>query len=194
MMLDINFPGKRKQPDSAFLPNPRPRPNNILGNLVKLQPVLGSPWPTVVLEVGGSESVSMLTEHRNKYLGYTTQVNVFVGVSYNRNSTRDRDSWWICLAYRDTHAPQPPAGTDVEYPRCIIAGELERNPANRLPLLSQPIPPHLSTWSIATYLLFHPEPVPVMNPPFPATFEIDVEEFRNGILDTRPQCMSYFYF
>jgi hypothetical protein len=76
MVLDTNFPGKRKQPDSAFIPNPRPTPNNVLGTLIQMQPILGLPRPTIVLEVSNSEPVTNLIKHRDKYLGHTTQVNV----------------------------------------------------------------------------------------------------------------------
>lgn len=123
MRPDTNFPRKKKQPDKSFIPWPRPNPTNPLGNLIQLQPIFGVPWPTIVLEVGNSEAVSKLIEHCNKCLGYTTQVNVFVGISYNRNTTRQTDSWWMCVAHRDTNAPQPPPGTPPEYPAPIIVGE-----------------------------------------------------------------------
>ena len=145
IMLDTNFPGKKKQPDSAFVPNPRPNPNNLLGNLVQLQPILGLPWPTIVLEVGNSEPVSKLIEHRSKYLGHTTQVNVYVGVSYNRNASRQTDLWWMCVAHRDIHAPQPPPGIPPEYPAPIMVGELQKTAGNRYPLsisqFPQTLPP-----------------------------------------------------
>ena len=194
MMLDTNFPGEKKQPDSSFIPNPRPNPNNPLGNLVQLQPIFGEPWPTIVLEVGNSESITKLIEHRNKYLGHTTQVNVYVGVSYNRNGSRQTDSWWMCVAHRDINAPQPPPGTSPECPGPIIVGELQKNASNRWPNVNVPIPPNASIWSVPTQFLFHPEPIPVMNPPFPPSFDIDIEAFRHAIVRHRPPCISIYYF
>jgi hypothetical protein len=194
MMLDINFPGKKKRADSSFIPNPRPNPNNTLGNLIQLQPILEEPWPTIVLEVGNSESVPKLIEHRNKYLGYTTQVNVYVGVSYNRNTSRETDSWWVCVAHRDINAPQPPPGTPPEYPEPIIVGELQKNASSRWPNINIPIPPSTSIWSVHTQFLFHPEPIPVMNPPFPMSFDINIDELRRAIVQYRPPCISIYYF
>ena len=136
MMLDTNFPGKKKQPDSAFIPNPQPNPNNLLANLIQLQPILGEPWPTIVLEVGNSKPISKLIKNRNKFLGHTTQVNVFVGVSYNRNTSRQTDSWWMCVAHRDIHAPQPPPAMVPEYPPPIIVGELHKTASNGYPCQS----------------------------------------------------------
>lgn len=190
-MLDTNFPGKRKQPDSAFIPNPRPNLNNVLRNLIQLQPIFGVPWPTIVLEVGNSEPVSELIEHRNKYLGHTTQVNVYVGISYNRSISRQTDSWWMCVAHRDIYAPQSPTATGPEYPLPIIIGELQNTVGNRYPKVNMPIPPNASTWSVPTHLLFYPEPIPVMNPPFPPSFNIDIETFRQGIVDNRLPCITY---
>jgi hypothetical protein len=91
---------------------------------VELQPILGLPWPTLVLEVGSSEEISTLVQNRNKYLGHETQINVYVGISYNRNATRDDDSWWMCVAHRDINTRHPPPGTPSEYPHPIIVGEL----------------------------------------------------------------------
>ena len=73
MMLDTNFPGKKKQPDSAFIPNPRPNPNNLLANLIQLQPILGLPWPTIVLEVGNSEPVTKIIERRVRSVAPATE-------------------------------------------------------------------------------------------------------------------------
>ena len=140
MTLNTNFPERKKQPDSAFIPYPQPNSNNLFVNLIQLQPILGRPWPTIILEGGNSEPVIRLIEHRDKYLGHTTQVNVYVGVSYNRNRYRATDSWWMCVAHRDTNAPQPAPGTPPEYPAPIIIGELLKKSCDRWPNVNQPIP------------------------------------------------------
>jgi hypothetical protein len=148
-----------------------------------LQPILGEPWPTIVLDVGNSEPISNLIKNRNKYLGHTTQVNVYVGVSYNRNEYRETDSWWMCVAHRDIHAP--PATMVPEYPPAIIVGETQKTADNKYPNVNLPIPPNISTWSVPTSLLFHPEPVPVMNPPLPPSLDINIELFRQKIVQKR---------
>ena len=194
MRPDTNFPRKKKQPDKSFIPRPRSNPTNPLGNLIQLQPIFGVPWPTIVLEVGNSEAVSKLIERYNKCLGYTTQVNVFVGISYNRNTTRQTDSWWMCVAHRDTNAPQPPPGTPLEYPAPIIVGEFQKDASNKYPKVNVPIFPNASTWSVETQLLFYPEPIPMMNPLFPASFHMDVEAYRLAIVENRLPCISIWRF
>jgi hypothetical protein len=171
--------GQKKQPDSAFIPASPLNPNN---NLIQLQLVIGLPWPTTVLEVGNFEPIAKLIERRNKYLGVTTQVNVYIGVSYNRNASRQTDSWWKCIAHRNINAPQPPPGTTPEHPAPIIMGELQKTAGNRYPNVNQPIPQNTSTWSVPTHLLLHPEPVPAMNPLFPLSFDVDIELFRRKIV------------
>ena len=69
IMLDMNLPGRKKQPDAAYTPEPRPNPNNLLNHLIQIQPLFGIPWPTIVLEVGNSESVPKLVKHRDRCLG-----------------------------------------------------------------------------------------------------------------------------
>ena len=152
---------------------------------MKLQPILGLPWPTLVLEVGNSEGIPKLVQNRNKYLGHETQINIFVGISYNRNLSRDDDSWWMCVAYRDVNAPQPPPGTPSEYPQPIVVGEFQKVNGTRWPNVKVPIAQDARVWSVPSYLLFHPQPQPATVPPLPNTFNIDVEMLRERILNHR---------
>jgi hypothetical protein len=93
---DMWLPGKGKQPDQAFRPDPRPE-NPAMAALIQMRPVLGRPWPTIMLEVGNSQDeVPQLVDIRNRALGWKTQINVFIGIAYNRNQTRATDSWWAC--------------------------------------------------------------------------------------------------
>ena len=89
---DMWLPGKCKQPDQAFRPYPRPV-NPAMAALIQMQPVLGRPWPTIILEVGNSQDVPQLVDIRDRALGWKTQINVFVGIAYNRNQTRANNSW-----------------------------------------------------------------------------------------------------
>lgn len=142
MMLDINFPREKNNliARSSLIPD-----LTQIVNHIQLQPILGLPWPTVILEVNNSEPLSKLIEHRNEYLGRTTQLNLYVGVSY-RGASRQIDSWWICVAHRDIHAPQPPPGAT---PRYLYFPSLwtncRRPPAIGTPLsislFPQPLPP-----------------------------------------------------
>lgn len=51
----------------------------------------GDLFPTLVLEVGNSQPVSELLDVRDRW---KTGINVFVLVAYNRNQTRQSDSWF----------------------------------------------------------------------------------------------------
>ena len=100
----------------------------------------------------------------------------------------------MCVAHRDINAPQPPPGTPPEYPAPIIIGELQKTAGNRYPNVNQPIPRNESTWSVPIHLLFYPEPVPVTNPPFPPSFDLDIEFFRQKIALRRLPWLFAFIF
>jgi hypothetical protein len=84
--------------------------------------------------------VTILIEHRNKYLDHTTEVNVYTGVSYNRNESLQTDSWWMCVTHRDINTPQPAPGTPPKYPAPVIIRELQKTSGNRYLNLNLPIP------------------------------------------------------
>src|SRR5205809_7899137 len=63
------------------------------------------PWITLANPHSRSRKLGRnLIENRNKYLGHETQINIYVGISYNHNTTRNDDSWWMCVAHRDVNA------------------------------------------------------------------------------------------
>lgn len=150
-----------------------------------MQPIIGGPWPTIVIEVDSSQHISSLLSIRDRALSYLTQINVVILVSYNRNTTRQADSWWIHIAARDIFAPQPPPGATIAYPNCSVLYDLPKGANNRypgvdIPLVGNPI------WSIPIWLFYWPEPVPVYNPPLPGTFDISLERIRETIRRERP--------
>ena len=147
--------------------------------LIQMQPVLGRPWPTIILEVGNSQGVVELVDIRNRMLGWKTQINVFVGIAYNRNQTRATDSWWACVAVRDINANPPAANSPNTYPPCQVLHETAKV-NNRYPKVETPLVGN-TLWSVPTPLLYHPEPVPVLNPPLPASFDFDVDRIRRAI-------------
>jgi len=175
---DMWMPGKRKQPDQAFRPYPRPA-NPAMAALIQMQPVLGYPWPTIILEVGNSQGVPQLVDIRDRALGWKTQINVFVSIAYNRNQTRTTDSWWACVAVRDTNANPPAANSPNTYPACQVLHETAKV-NNRYPKVETPLVGN-TIWSVPTALLYHPEPVPVLNPLLPASFDFDVDRIRRAI-------------
>jgi hypothetical protein len=168
---DMWLPGKRKPPDQAFRPYPRPA-NPATAALIQMQPVLGHPWPTIILEVGNSQGVPQLVDIRDRALGWKTQINVFAGIAYNRNQTRATDSWWARVTVRDTNANPPAAHSPNTYPPETAK---VRYPKVETPLVGNTI------WSVPTALLYHPEPVRVLKPPLPASFDFDVDRIRRAI-------------
>src|SRR5271169_6995818 len=103
--LDVWLPGRNRQPDAAFVPVPRPNLNTLHAAIVKTQPILGFPFPTLILEVGNSQSGPNILQIRDRALSYLTGVNVFITVVYNRNRYRASDSWYMQVAVRDHLAP-----------------------------------------------------------------------------------------
>lgn len=181
---DFWYPGRKKSPDSSYRPNPRPDLTNaVTAALVRMQPLLGIPWPTIVFEAGVSQTVPDLIEIRDRVLGHRTQVNIFLAVVYNQGSTQALDSWWACLAFRDLNANPPPANSLDTYPPCIVIAELAKiNDQYRK--VDTPLPEN-TVWRVPTHLLLHPEPIPALNPALPPTLDLDMEKFRQAILRNR---------
>src|SRR5436305_951674 len=103
--LDIWFPGRKKQPDASIVPYPWPNPYMLHAAIVKTQPILGYPFPTMILEVGNSQGCADILRIRDRALSYLTGINVFVTIVYNRNQSRASDSWYMQVAVRDYLAP-----------------------------------------------------------------------------------------
>jgi len=174
----------KKAPDSSFRPNPRPDWNDILtAALVQIQPVFGHAWPTIVFEAGHTQTAPQLVKIRDRVLGWKTQVNVFLTAVYDRNANPATDSWWVQLSFRDIYAPIPPPNADDTYPACVVAAELPKF-NGRCPRVETQLPPN-AVWSVPTTLLYHPQPGPLLQPPLPPTFDIDLERYRQAILRTR---------
>jgi len=180
--FDIWFPGRKRQPDAAFVPIPWPNPNMLHAAIVKTQPILGLPFPTLILEVGNSQSCPDILRIRDRALSYLTGVNVFVTVVYNRNQSRASDSGYMQVAVRDYLAPQPPPGTQNTYPPCVVLFETAKV-NGRYPLVNTRISAAYNNniWPLAIHHLYHPQPVPILNPPLPAQFDINIEAIRSCI-------------
>jgi hypothetical protein len=117
-------------------------------------------------------------------LSHQTAVNVFILIAYNRNATRPADTWFLQVAVRDYYAPHPPPGTGTDYPLCTVLYETP-NIAFRYPKVETPLTEGAQTYTLDIRHLYHPEPPPILNPPLPASFRIDVEQVRNTIIDSR---------
>ena len=180
--LDVWLPGRNRQPDAAFVPVPRPNLNTLHAAIVKTQPILGFPFPTLILEVGNSQSGPNILQIRDRALSYLTGVNVFITVVYNRNRYRASDSWYMQVAVRDHLAPQPPPGTQNTYPPCVVLFETAIV-NGRYPLVNTRINTanDNNIWPLPIHYLYHPQPVPILNPPLPAQFDINIEAIRSCI-------------
>jgi hypothetical protein len=185
-VIDVWLPGLKRLPDAAFVPVPRPNMNTLHAAIVKTQPILGHPFPTLILEVGNSQTCPNILQIRDRALSYLTGINVFVTVVYNRNKYRTSDSWYMEVAVRDYLAPQPPPGTQNTYPPCVLLFETAKV-NGRYPLVNNRVSAannnHL--WPLPMHHLYHPQPVPTLNPPLPAQFDIDIESIRSCIETNR---------
>ena len=180
--LDARIPGRRKQTDSAWRPKYRPHlplPNPYAA-LIPTQ-TNGDPFPTLILEVGNSQSIPDLLQIRDKALSWKTGINVFVLIAYNRNSTRATDTWFMQVSHRDFFVPLPPPTTPDTYPPCIVMFETVKT-GNRYPLGNTAIPPGQTVWVIPVTHLYFPEPVPVLNPTIPMAFNISLEMMHQTII------------
>jgi hypothetical protein len=179
---DIRIPGRRKQPDAAWRPRPRRQDPNS-AQFIPLQSN-GELFPTLALEVGSSQLVADLQRIRDRMLGWKSGVNVVVLIAYNRNQTRNADSWYLEVSERDYTAPSPPPNTPVIYPPCHVIFSTPKQ-GSRFPLVNTPLPANLHTFSIPTTSLYNPEPVPATNPQLPPNFILQVEQIRMTIMNER---------
>jgi hypothetical protein len=152
---------------------------NVYAALIPTQ-TNGAPFPTLILEVGVSQSISDLLQIRDKALSWKTGINVFVLIAFNRNLARATDTWFMQVSHRDFTAPLPPPTTPDTYPPCIVMFETAKT-GNRYPRVDTPIPPGQQVWAIPTIHLYFPEPLPVLNPAISAAFNINIEMIRQII-------------
>jgi hypothetical protein len=117
-------------------------------------------------------------------LSHQTAINVFILIAYNRNATRQADTWFLQVAVRDYYAPQPPPGTGADYPPCTVLYETPKI-GLRYPKVETPLNQDAQTYTLDIHHLYHPEPPPILNPPLPASFRINVEQVRNIIINWR---------
>jgi len=129
--------------------------------------------------MGNSENIPHMTEDRDIYLGHTTGVNIYIGVKYHRNERED--SWWMCVAHRNITAAHPGQNAPANLPAAVIVGELQPV-GSRYPKVTIP---RGEQWTVPTTLLYHPQPVPILNPPLPVALVINVEDYRLEILASR---------
>lgn len=184
-ILDIRIPGRRKQPDSAWRPDrpPNAPPANAFAAAIPTQ-TNGDPFPTLILEVGNSQSIADLLRIRDRALSWLTAINVFVLIAYNRNATRQTDSYFIQVAHRDYSAPTPPPGTMNTYPPCRVLFETIRV-NGRYPRVDNPLPAQSQIWHIPTTHLYWPEAIPTITPAVPQNFGLNIEVIRRTITSQR---------
>jgi hypothetical protein len=144
----------------------------------------GDPYPSLVLEVGNSQPIADIIGIRNRMLSWRTAINVFVLIAYNRDMTRATDTWFLQIAVRDYFAPQPPPGTSTDYPACTVLYETPKI-GPRDPKVDNPLAQGTQVYHLDTRHLYRPEPLPILNPPLPASFRIDVEQIRTTIINCR---------
>jgi hypothetical protein len=173
-VIGLDIPGvKNKEPDQSFCPKIYPDPGLNNSQQVKLM-ANQKPWPTLVIEIGVSESVASI---RQLYLNHLTGVNVYIGVAYNKNKDRTKDTWYCCIAQRDINPPNPhPVNPGPDWPPFIgIHESADEPPYDKL---STPAPAAW-TFHIDTDLLWHPQPAP---PGLPQQFTVNCEDIRLAIV------------
>ena len=117
-----------------------------------------------------------------RMLSPQTAINVFVLIAYNRNATRQEDTWYMQIALRDRFAPASPPGMKI--PPFIVVYETPKIGA-RYPKVDTPLAQGMWVYNLDTDCLYDPESIPNLNPPLPASFVIDAEQIRNTIVRYR---------
>jgi len=142
----------------------------------------GLPFPSLVLEVGNSQSIPDILNIRNRMLSPQTAINVFVLIAYNRSATRQTDTWYMQITLRDRFAPPSPPGMQI--PPFIVVYETPKI-GDRYPKVDTPLAQGMRVYNLDTECLYDPESIPNLNPPLPASFLIDAEQIRKTIVNCR---------
>ena len=132
-------------------------------------------WPTIILDVAfQSEDMATLLARRDYYLSHNTGVNVWIGVQY----CKENGTWWMSVAHRDfTAVRQPEQQVQDNWPPSIWLYQLGNGQYE--PLTT----PRNEVWDIPMEMLFYPDPVQVLEPPLPGYFRLEVERFRERIVN-----------
>jgi hypothetical protein len=101
-------------------------------------------------------------------------------VAYNRNQEQETDSFWACVAVRNLNANPPGLNAPDTYPPCQILFETPQI-NNRHPRVEVALQGPVN-WHVPTAMLYHPEGIPVLNPPLPPTFDFNIETVRRIIV------------
>jgi hypothetical protein len=169
-----------KEPDQSLRPRIYDPTNN---PAIPIMATTGKPWPTVVIEVGVSESTDSIRSRRQLYLNHLTGVNIYIGVAYNRNQTRATDTWYCCIATGDTAPPNPPpANPGRDWPPFKTIYQSVYDDKKRFPKLQDAVSAP-TTYQIESRLIWYPEPRPAGQP---AHFTIDLEALRLEVIEDVP--------
>ena len=127
------------------------------------------------------EEIKDLFTRRDWYLSNNTNVNVWIGVKLFRNT----GTWWMGLARRDfTPLANQSHVLEKTWPPPIWMFQLPAEETGGYVFLSAP---RDEEWHIPTELLFHPDTVPELKTPFPDSFVVHVEEYRDILENPKEQ-------
>jgi hypothetical protein len=149
---------------------------------VPIDPNTNLAWPTLVLEMGYSETVASLRRHRAEYLSNQTGVNVHVAIGYNRNSTPADDTWYVSVYARDMNPPNPPPGAPPNWsPPPVQIFDSQPNIGGHYNNLN--VGPVNWVANIPIDLLWYPQTLPNPLPPgVPQQITLTFENLRQTIL------------
>jgi hypothetical protein len=111
----------------------------------------GDPFPSLILEVGHSQSIPDLIGIRDRMLSPQTAINVFVFIAYNRNLTRQNDTWYMQITLRDYFAP--PSPPRIHVPPFVVAYETPKVGAH-YPKVDTPLAQGTRVYNLDTGCLY----------------------------------------
>src|SRR5436189_2825958 len=109
-------------------------------------------FPTLVLEVGLSQTMPELLALRDLYLGPNTQVNVYVAIKVFLDINGDANRWWMGVWHRNV-TPGNPGPAPVDDP-IVELGQLPHNPGTGQGHVLVSAPRH-EFFIVPTWLLYH---------------------------------------
>lgn len=163
------LPDRIKEP--CVVHTPRLTINASFGPWTKSNP---RPWPTIMIDMArGNEDMNCLFARRDFYLSAVTQVNVWIGLHY----FKDTGVWWMGIARRSVDMLDECTTPRVWFWMYRLPGIESGEEYLDINI------PRSEIWNIPTELLTFPDPVTSLPYPLPHGFTVEVEKYRECLLN-----------
>jgi hypothetical protein len=115
---------------------------------------------------------------RDWYLGHHTQINIWIGVKYFQDSR----TWWMGVARRNFEPKDTPSEPlPDKWPPAIWIEQFPCQQGRSFVSIHDVLN---ESWKIPVFLLYHPDPVPSLDPPLPNDYVLEPEKYRDIIIES----------